>query len=210
LFPSVPSKRLDPRAGAFTLVELLAALALTGLLAALTGQVVLQALTTRKRLMDRTMNAQRETVVHTMIRQDLHDLLPLGGERGEALRILDAPTPILQLHVLTHIEPVGDALHLPRRPTLVRYRLLEDTSHGKTALVRESTDLTEPGAEIQSQFLARGIRSLSFSVLAGQEWYERFPPTKGMHGAPRAVRITLDWKDSKQPTISTYWLEHAG
>ncbi len=175
----------------FTLVELLAALALTALVVAITGRIALQGVNTRKAVTDLISRLEGEAVVFESLREDFATLLTgLPGDQTP-VRVFGAPRQVLQLSTLAAITQGNATLHLVRRPATVRYRLAGEGSEKGLDLVREVIDRTDAGARPVSETIGRHLASFALEVLAKNKWTTGQPAKDDRPEDVQAVRVTL-------------------
>ena len=137
--------RAPARRGGFTLVELLAAVALTGLLAAALLTIVAG-------LGRQVTPARTGDALHTAEATGLKHLLERDLLQARAVTLT---ADSLTLHTLSHLH--ADTLDASHRPVRVRYHHLEDDG----ALVREQYDpLDTTGQPRSAHLVATGVSSL--------------------------------------------------
>ncbi len=210
---------------AFTLVELLAALALAVFVAAMTGEIALQAATARQSVNDRIAKIERREVVFQRLASDLEHLLDDAGSGAPPLKLFGSPAQVLELRCLAEFEE-GDALHVPMRPATVRYRLVDSPAgNGTKDLVREVSDLTltRPTTSRETLAVAVGLEAavkdkvgvsvgevavgvFAVEVFDGVRWSASFPSSRRKQSTAEAVRVTFQQLGDKKATTRTYWI----
>ncbi|MEK6677215.1 MAG: prepilin-type N-terminal cleavage/methylation domain-containing protein [Planctomycetota bacterium] len=204
MFRSQPS-----RAQSFTLVEVLAAMALTALLLSIVGPIATGALQSRNAASDVAARISRETVVLEHLEGDLHRLLDGLSGQGSTVRVFGFPQQTLELDVLGVVHEKADALLEALYPSTVRYRLMR-TTDSENNLVRENRDHTHISAKTHRETLANRLILFDVEIFDGRSWLRTFPdprisPTKGV----QALRIRLAWQNSAEPITHTLVVSHA-
>lgn len=193
------------RQAAFTLVEVLLALALTTVLIGLTGSIAVNSLRTRRYAQGVVRQLDREAYVLARIAEDLADLqCGLPGD-ASAISVFGTPRQVLQLSVLTAVPSVGYSLHLIRRPATVRYRLVGDRHESAgLRLVRETIDRTRVSARPVRETLSRGLESFRVEVLCDDQWTRSYPENDDETTGPLAVRVTCQWGGAEQEVTRVF------
>lgn len=189
---------------AFTLVELLVALALTALLAVVSGRIAAATLHIRDTVIRGVDHAERDARIVDRLADDVANLLILDSQ--PTVSLFGTPRPVLQLSVLTAASTAGSTLHVPRVPAAVHYRWVRDRESERVGdIVREVRNRTHPGAPPLRETLATQVAELKFEVWRQREWVTQYPSTK--NDAPaRAVRVAVTWADTKRSVSHTFLL----
>lgn len=187
------SRRSDPCA--FTLVEVLAALALTGVVCALTGRIAVHLLHVRVEAGRIVHNLEREATIWDCIENDLGNLLQGVSGAEYPLRLYGAPEQTVELVTLAPSSTTG-SLHLARYPATVRYRLVRDAEQ-RFDLVRQVADRTGPGQYRDT--IASELSDFQVQVLIKDQWTEAYPGTNKALVA-RAIRFTCSSPDGSTTT----------
>lgn len=185
---------------AFTLVEMLLALALTAVLFTLTGRVVVQTLQAQTFLEQDGSRSRRVDLVFDRLSTDLERWLPgLPGETAP-LTVFGTPQQVLQFSTLAASAEEPGSLHVALRPATVRYRLSENSNaDGSSSLVREVVDRTNAAALPLRETLAEQLVEFKVEVFSRGAWVNGFAPTESNTPPPSAVRVSLRWVDAPQP-----------
>ncbi len=209
------AKRYTKVRGAFTLVELLAALALAVFVAAMTGEIALQAATARQSVNHRIAKIERREVLFQRLASDLEQLLDDAGSNAPPLKLFGSPAQVLELRCLAEFEE-GDALHVPMRPATVRYRLVDSfAGNGTKDLVREVSDLTLTRPATSRETLAVGVGVavgavgvgvFAVEVFDGVRWSASFPSSGRKRSTGEALRVTFQPSGDEKATTRTFWI----
>ncbi len=194
-------KRVAPRIGAkvvlhsaFTLIEMLLALAVSAIVLAGIGGVFYSALRLRERTAALVDEAAPLYQAFSLMRRDLQGAIGPGGvlaaefksgagsgmQQGSGLQF-STTTGNLKSDV-----PWGDVQE-------VAYELRDSNGGGKE-LVRSVTRnlLTTTTLESEDQFLLGNIRSAEFACYDGMDWRDSWDSSMGDTNLPVAVRIRLN------------------
>lgn len=176
---------------AFTLLEVLLALVLTGLLLAATSRVASTSLALRDHVHGRGAAIDRAAYVMDTLADDVAFLLHQGSGTTEAVH---ARSSHLELTVLAVPGHDHAALHVPRVPSVVTYRVLAPMIDGqRPRLIRTVLDMTRAGAKPHREVLCYDIRALEVLVAVNEQW---ITPAAVEEGSPiAAVRVTCRWTD---------------
>lgn len=205
---------------AFTLVELLAALALAVFVAAITGEIALQAAIARQSVNSRISDIERRQVVFEQLASDLGQLLDEAEAGAPPLKLFGSPAQVLELRTLAEFEHSA-ALHVPMRPAMVRYRLIDSPAgNGTKDLVREVLDLTLSRPATSRETLAVGVGvgvavgvggavgGFAVEVFDGDRWAASFPSGGRKESAAQALRVTFKQSGDENAITRTYWVGH--
>lgn len=186
------------RKQAFTLIEVLAVLVLTGLLLAAVLQLLQQAHSSQRVVRSLTERQASREAVETVVRMDLENLvrhaavarrIVAPGQAGALLELVClAPGPV----------PQADAPARPWHPARVRYLLQPGPAAAEgLVLVRQQQDLTQPASAMTAPVVvAAELERLRCTFRRGNEWLDRWPPAEQPEAVPEAVRIA--WQASGQ------------
>lgn len=195
---------------AFTLVEMLLALALTTVVITLSGRITVQTLETQAFLERDGQASRRTSLVFDQLASDLGRLLP--GLPGEftPLTVFGTPQQVLQLSALASTPEEKGDLHDALQPATVRYRLAEksDSDQG-WSLTREVIDRTEPGAVPTREAIAEQLAEFKIEVFSRGAWVTDFAPTESNVPTLTAVRVSLRWTDQSEAQTRTYLVSDA-
>jgi general secretion pathway protein J len=185
------------RAGGFTLIEILVAVAILAVAAAITYTGLASALTTRERA---AAAAERTTALqkaYLRLRNDLQQLRARPsrdpfGEMQPALALLEEGA------IEFTRSGWRNPLSLPRSSLeRVAYRIDDEQR-----LVRASWRAIDraQNAPVAEAIVLEQVEELRWRFLEGDEWRDRWPPATAEGGAalgavPRAVEVTLLLKD---------------
>lgn len=192
---------------AFTLVEVLVALALSSLLVGVTGSILVSVVQTRT-LVERDI-AMRTRVarVFDRIERDVRNVLPASSKEEPSVRVFGSPQQVMQLSVLTGMADDGSSLHQQKHPAVVRYRLVRDTvRRDRRKLVREVIDQTKINAAPVRETVAYGLAQFAIETITDARDSAR--PKNDSRDKPRALRITCRWNDGQTPHTRSFVLEH--
>lgn len=179
---------------AFTLLELLLAIAITAILAATVYASLMIATHTRDRAAEAVGKDRALTLALDLIRRDLQSAPPPTGTiAGAFIGTNDNAFDTISFTTTnTFLPPDGRLSDLIN----VNLLLMEDTGGEDTRsmmLVREvttnllSTATTQPGAQV----LARGITGLDLAYSDGADWLDDWDSTQHDNTLPLAVKVTL-------------------
>ncbi len=179
---------------AFTLLELLLAIAVTAILAATVYASLMVATRTRDRAADAVGTDRALTLALDLIRRDLQSAPPPTGTLAGAFIGSDDNTSdtVSFTTTNTYLPPDGRSSDLIN----VNVALIEEAGGGdgrSFTLVREvatnllSTTTTQP----QLQVLARGITGFDLAYSDGADWLDDWDSTQHDNTLPLAVKITL-------------------
>lgn len=195
--------RTRHRSAAFTLLEILLALALSAMLIAVVGRVAAQTLEARAYVESEIEILERAARVFTALERDIAFLMPEGLAGVPAVRISGGLRPALQLTVLSGVGTAG-GVHLARRPCTVRYRVLSEWQ--STRLVREVMDHTVPGSKPELQTLSRAVQRIEITVFAQGQWRDSIDGL-GKEVGIAAVRVRCHWPDDTPAAVRTFIIE---
>jgi type II secretion system protein J len=172
---------------AFTLVELLVALALAALLVVGTGRVTISAMQTQKaveeKIQERARGAQ---VLDALARDWSRRTAALPGEES-SLRLVESASSTLEFACLAPVA--SDELHVALLPGTVRYRVASEER--EAVLVREVIGATAPGHPMRRERLAKEVAEFNAEVWVDGRWVKSFPVAKNRQTNPRMLRVTL-------------------
>lgn len=195
-------------AAAFTLVEILLAMTLTGLIVAISGRVVLQMSETRNSVENAAARMQRRTALELVMTEDFARLLPLLIKDKPPLVVVEGSVLVLELPALTFVSTEDESLHTPLRPCLVRYWKHHDID-GKSAIVREAIDLTDPAHVFGKEQVAKGIDAFNIAVRRKGDWNDVSSVTLIDAKDVEAVRIGASWIGDAEIWQQTFRMDHA-
>jgi hypothetical protein len=188
---------------AFTLVEVLLALVLTGLLLTVVGQVAVQMVIVEDSIHTAAQTRVRVEYPLRTLRRDLVDMLP-----GESPVIdLDAHRrPRLQM--VARVGEPTDELYTSQIPARITYRLVQ--SHdpdGSLHWLREVEPFVR-GTSRGSARVATQVNRVECDLFDGREWQALSARTLALATRCPAVRITCVWMPATQlpPTTRTFVL----
>lgn len=193
----------------FTLVELLASLALAVFVVAITGQVAVQAIVTRDHVSAQIQTQRRIESAWQWIERDLQSLLPAAASKDGVVRVMGKDPQVIEMTVLSDFDGNGDSLHVVRRPAVVRYRLIDNAPNGMrpARLVREIQDITDPAAGMAMRTIATSMSGFSVTALVDNQWIGEDGPLPHKALAMRAIRISLAWDTDDPPQVRTFTIE---
>lgn len=196
--PSSPSGSLPTRS-AFTLLEILLAVAIFSVVLIAIHSVFHVAL----RLRNRTVQAIESDIplqqTLSILRRDLADIVPPGGTFGGALEsnpITEGDTvsgtPLLQFHaavgVLSEDSPWGE-IH---RIAYVLTAPTNSTSEGLDLVRAVTRNLLPVSTEdVESQRLMSGIETMTFEFHDGASWRPTWDSTNETTLLPRAIKAQI-------------------
>jgi type II secretion system protein J len=177
---------------AFTLLELMLAIAITAILAATVYASLTVATRTRDRAAEAVGKGRAITLALDLVRRDLQSIPPPTGTMAGAF--LGADDHELDEATFTtanaYLPPDGRLSDLIN----VRIALAEDPNDDRSImLVREiTTNLLAPSAtEPQAQVLVRGVTGLNLQYSDGADWVDDWDSTQHDNTLPLAVKVTL-------------------
>jgi type II secretion system protein J len=179
---------------AFTLLELLLAIAITAILAATVYASLMVATRTRDRAAEAVGKDRALTLALDLIRRDLQSAPPPTGTMAGAFIGEDDNTfdTVSFTTTNTYLPPDG------RLSDLINITLLliddQDSEDSRSMmLVREVTTnlLSATTTEPQMQVLARGITGIDFAYSDGADWLDDWDSTQHENTLPLAVKVTL-------------------
>lgn len=180
------------RTRAFTLLELMLAIAITAILAATVYASLMVATRTRDRAAEAVGKGRAITLALDLVRRDLQSIPPPTGTMAGAFLGADD-------HELDEVTFTTANAYLPPDDRLadlinVRIALAEDPDDDRSLmLVREiTTNLLAPSAtEPQVQVLVRGVTGLDLQYSDGADWIDDWDSTQYDNTLPLAVKVTL-------------------
>jgi type II secretion system protein J len=179
---------------AFTLLELLLAIAITAILAATVYASLMVATHTRDRAAEAVGKDRALTLALDLIRRDLQSAPPPTGTMAGAFIGEDDNTfdTVSFTTTNTYLPPDG------RLSDLINVSLLllddQDSDDSRSMmLVREVTTnlLSATTTEPQVQVLARGITGIDLAYSDGADWLDDWDSTQHDNTLPLAVKVTL-------------------
>lgn len=189
--------------GAFTLVELLVALALAALLVVATGRVTISALQTQRVVEEKIRERKRgQQVLDILARDWSRRSAALPGEESN-LRLIVSANSTLELACLSPSD--SDALHVALLPGTVRYRMIQEES--TKFLVREFSQVTLPGHPVRRERMAKDVAEFSAEVLVDGKWVKSFPIAKLRQTPPRMLRVTMRFEGPSKPLRRTFEMD---
>jgi len=202
-------KRHRPAAGiAFTLVEVLVALALTALVAGLTGQIATTTLLNRALVGKRLRLIRRDTYVFDRLSEDVDQIVSIQGD--PVVTVFGSPHPVLQFAALAEDATTSGELHSARVPQTVRYRLVRERVGDAYTLIRETIDRTSIGASPLRETLGTDLLDFGVEMFVDDSW-TRIPPAGGDRvatgghraGGATAIRVSCRWAGDDEPVVRT-------
>ncbi len=185
--------RTSDRPSAFTLIEVILALALAGVVITLAGQSAVHSLRTERRVQNDIF--QRAGSRHV-----------LDGIRSVWAQRLDAPIrvgldPNLRQTVgWTALLPVDSENVWRRRlPCSVTFRLRRDQD-GTFTLIKSIADLTRANTHAREQVVASGIRDFAVEAYDGRRWLK--PEEVSDETEVAAVRLTLQMSNDQSESMT--------
>lgn len=179
---------------AFTLLELLLAIAITAILAATVYASLMVATHTRERAAEAVGKDRALTLAMDLIRRDLQAAPPPTGTMagafiGEDDNTIDTVSFTTTNAYLPPNDRLSDLIN-------VNLLLIEDVyseDSRSMMLVREITTnlLSATTTEPQIQVLARGITGMDLAYSDGADWLDDWDSTQHDNTLPLAVKITL-------------------
>lgn len=198
----------SPRA--FTLVEMLLALALTTVLITVTGRIAVQTLESQASFERLRQSSRRANLVFEQLATDVGRLL--AGLPGETtpLTLFGTPRQVLQLSDLASTAEESGDLHSALRPATVRYRLSERTdAEGGWRLTREVVDRTALGAVTMRETIAEQVAEFKVEVFSSGAWVTGFAPKESNAPTPAAVRVSVRWNGETESQTRTFLVSDA-
>jgi prepilin-type N-terminal cleavage/methylation domain-containing protein len=189
---SVTNSSLAQNRSAFTLVEVLVALALTGLLLSITGRMAVSALRDRDVVAKRLGAIDAHAAIFDQLARDFKARLPdgVGSDTPASVAVFALPSPVIRMNVLSPLPQAQTQLHVAQFPIEVRYRLVQKNT-GIFDLVRETLDLTTPGAIPLRRTVARGLSRWDVEILADGEWGSQYPTEAEEPAAIQALYVGI-------------------
>lgn len=178
---------------AFTLLELLLAIAVTAMLAATVYASLMVATHTRDLAADAVGRSRTLTLALGLVRRDLQSIPPPTGTlAGAFIGEDDNETDTITFTTANaYLPPDGRLSDLVN----VRIALTGDTDDDRALmLVREvTTNLLSPTTtEPEIQVLARGVTGFDVSYSDGADWLNGWDSTQRDNTLPLAVKVTLN------------------
>lgn len=188
--------RSPARAGGFTLLELLAATAVTAALAGALYASLCVALKARDTVVRNSeMTRTCETAMDVM-REDLEAAVASKGEltgtfAGEPDADLGGDNDILDFNALATDPEVDEAMGDVRK---IEYASAQADDGKGLVLVRRvwSNLLSETEVNPREETLCRGVRLFSLRYFDGTDWQETWDSTTVSNALPTAVEVTLE------------------
>ena len=191
-----PSPR--PAKRAFTLAEVLLALALTVLMVTVAGRIAVNSVVTRQVATRAVTQVERQAVLFELLREDVAQMLMDLPVDQTALMVFGGERPVLQLTTLAAVPAEAEALHVPKVPATVRYRLVRADPNAPTFdLLREVIDLTQVGGTPVPQTVARRVSDFTVEVLCEEAWTTKYPPAEEEPAVAVALRVGCSWDTDK-------------
>ncbi len=196
-------QHVPTRQSAFTLIEVLLALALTTVVLTVTGQIAVQSLKSRRQAAMAIDRIEREALLFGILAEDFANIIHTPPGDRASLMVFGHQRQVLQLIALSSIATLNGDLHLIIRPARVRYRLVR---HGdeKFNLIREVIDSTTPAAPTVRETLASNVADFDVQVLCDGMWERSFPFSGDSVEAATAVRVSCRWGDKAQTTTRMF------
>ena len=188
----------------FTLVEVLAALALTSLLLALAGNIAVSAWSGKAAVERSLARIERDAYLEEMLFRDIQSVVG-GLSENPPLRLDTAGgMPQLELDVLTTTQE-STSLHVAKYPATVTYKLERKRDPGTSTLLRTVTDRTVANAKPARRQLADDLAELQIALLVKGQWVHEYPSAAGSRDSVKAIRVSWRWVDSSATEVRT-WL----
>ncbi len=200
-------QHMPTRQAAFTLIEVLLALALTTVVLTVTGQIAVQSLRSRRQAAMAIDRIEREALLFGVLAEDFANIIHTPPGDRAPLMVFGHQRQVLQLSALSSIATLNGDLHLIIRPATVRYRLVR---HGDEMfdLIREVIDSTTPAAKAARETLASNVAGFDVEVLCDGMWGRSFPLSGDSVAAATAVRVSCRWGDKAQTTTRMFLVPH--
>ena len=185
----------DKRQGAFTLLEMLVALALMGVLASVLYGSLHIGFSARSRAEAATGPARAASFALEILRHDIECALPptgvlagaflgLGGVGGGAGEAADSVVLYAPVEDLAVDGPVT---------RMIEFALVADPEEGDNILVRRTTaNLLAPTMpEPREEILCRRVVLLDLSYFDGTSWQDEWDSSAHENALPLAIRVTI-------------------
>ena len=199
--PRHPNPRTPPRR-AFTLLELLVALAVVGVIAGALYASLGIAFHARDSALRAVDAVQRADIAVDFLRRDIESALPPTGNLASvfvgAAGQDDRGQPSADLYFIAAVSGPSVALATDMRQ--IEYLVMPDQND--QVLVRRVTSNLMPPTTINpdDEVLCRGVRSFSVRYYDGTDWYEAWDSTQPASNIaplqskalPQAVEVTLE------------------
>ncbi len=181
---SFAASQLRGSSSAFTLIEIVVALALgVTLLVAVQGLVV-SAFRASDEIERHAVHAAARTLPFDLLRQDLESQ-PAGG----GLLLADNVLRLTTLNALRSSRPAA------RHAVTVQYAV-EPSGSGLFRLTRRENELGKRNRKQPGVILADEISEVTLDVFDGRQWRDHWPPR--IARTAYAARITIVWSDGER------------
>jgi general secretion pathway protein J len=199
-----PSRSHPPRSAAFTLLEVILALAVSAIVLSVISTVFFGALQLRNRTsaaFDELLPLQNAL---TVMKRDLGSVLPTGGTFAGSLQTVPGTDATALLSAFGQGEPVSPVLHTASGRLSefspfgdvqkVVYFLIDATNYpavGKDLVRVVSRNLTPAATEeVSTQWLMAGVESVRFQYLDNTAWTESWDSTTSSN-LPAAIKVQI-------------------
>ena len=175
---------------------MLVALALAGLVVTITGRIAVQSLQTQTFVSRQVRDAQRVAQLDAVLSDDIAHRLTDADDPPPVV-VTGGSQVVWESFVLAANLDVDEAaLHIARRPSFVRYRLVSADSPANTSnLIREVTDRTNPGAVVRRETIATHLTLFEVQWLLRGAWEASTSADSESLRQAEAVRFQCRWED---------------
>lgn len=198
------------RAPAFTLVEILVAISLTGLIVAISSRVALQMVETRNTAHRMNAPMERRSALGTLISEDFARILTGPIKDKPALVVVEGSMLVLEFSALAAVSTEEESLHTPLKPCLVRYWKQQEvnTTYRTYRLERQIIDLTDPARVIAKEPVAGGIEDFGLAIRRKGEWSDAATVSLLDAKEIEAVQVRARWINDPVEWQQTFPIEH--
>jgi len=183
---------------AFTLVEVLVALTLTGLVLTLAGRIAVQTITVQNTVEDALHRRARQDFVFDRLAVDLR---ARSADADLVLRLDANHRPLVEWGAL--VSSPGSALHTERTPATVRYRLMR-VADDRLTMVRELRTALQRAPAPVTTTVARNLAQVRVSIFDGRAWSPLTAASRKRKTRPQAFELACRWAADDKWVRRTY------
>ena len=193
----------------FTLVEVMSAVMVGGMLVTATAVVVVQSVSIRKAVESTLTERWQRVRLFDQFEADVDTALKPIQAGVQALVFPEAPDRLIEILGLISVAS-PDSLAHRRMPGRIAYLIEESAVHnGYKQLVRETVDLTQPGADRSRKVVADRLTECRMWQYRDDGWTTDTGSHRRPGELPVAVRLTCRWdSDSNKVDTRTIVIGH--
>ena len=181
---------------AFTLVEVLGAVALAGFLASAAGYIVVQSACTQVAMQTAMKLRWGQEQVLDQFACDVESELTWLSEGAPTVTLPDDRSVLLEIVGLAEFAH-GSSAFVRRLPAKIRYQMKSSAEeHGSFVMVREARFLHAVPPPVESREVTRGLKEARVDFFVDGRWCKNELGPEERRRRPQAVRLECVWNES--------------